>query len=94
MQIIIKHFHYPDDLSSWSSAERDEFKDFRHEMGDILKDIVTLVGQSEALSVPYQIMGFKTKKKIYFFRKLFYSRDNNFQRKYKMARCGSSFFFC
>ncbi|KAI9208648.1 armadillo-type protein [Polychytrium aggregatum] len=49
IDIIIKHLRYPEDMSSVTGEEKDQFRDFRHYMGDVLKDCVSVVGQEEAL---------------------------------------------
>ncbi|KAJ3312568.1 Nuclear import receptor [Boothiomyces sp. JEL0838] len=56
VEIIIKQMRYPADPSSWTSQERDEFRDFRHAIGDVLKDCVRILGQEAALSVPYGLL--------------------------------------
>ncbi|KAJ3091018.1 Nuclear import receptor [Quaeritorhiza haematococci] len=56
MDIMIKHLHYPADLNKWTAQERDEFRDFRHRMGDVLKDCVLVLGQEEALSRPFAVL--------------------------------------
>lgn len=50
--IIIQHLRYPDDLNSWTASEKDEFRDFRHEMGDVLKDCCLVLGVRQALEQP------------------------------------------
>jgi transportin-3 len=52
VEIIIRHLHYPADLTSWNAEERDDFRDFRHEMGDVLKDCCVVLGIKEALAIP------------------------------------------
>jgi len=37
VDVMIGHLHYPADLSSWNAEEKDEFRYFRHYMGDTLK---------------------------------------------------------
>ncbi|KAJ3325591.1 Nuclear import receptor [Boothiomyces sp. JEL0866] len=56
VEIIIKQMRYPADPSSWTSQERDEFRDFRHAIGDVLKDCVRILGQEAALSIPYGLL--------------------------------------
>ncbi|RKP09440.1 armadillo-type protein, partial [Thamnocephalis sphaerospora] len=58
IELIIQHLHYPADLSNWLAEERDEFRDFRHEMGDVLKDCCVVLGVKEALAIPcHQLEG-------------------------------------
>ncbi|KAJ1922290.1 Nuclear import receptor [Mycoemilia scoparia] len=69
IDIIIVHQRYPlgfdgfslpaDDSGDWSLQERDEFRDFRHNVGDVLKDCVRVVGEQVALIHPYQIISSK-----------------------------------
>lgn len=42
---MIKHLTYPIDVESITAEERDTFRDFRHEMGDVLKDCVLILGR-------------------------------------------------
>ncbi|KAK9762669.1 Nuclear import receptor [Basidiobolus ranarum] len=56
IDIIIKHLHYPRDLNSWTAEQRDDFRNFRHEMGDVLKDCCYVLGSQETLSRPYSIL--------------------------------------
>ncbi|KAJ3289873.1 Nuclear import receptor [Borealophlyctis nickersoniae] len=53
---IIKHLQYPEDLATMTAQERDEFRDFRHVMGDVLKDCVRVLGEEAALSRPYAVL--------------------------------------
>ncbi|KAJ1887812.1 Nuclear import receptor, partial [Kickxella alabastrina] len=62
IDIIIRHVKYPevfetdDPNDGMTAKERDEFREFRHNIGDVLKDCVRVVGQTRALSHPYNIM--------------------------------------
>ncbi|KAJ3208117.1 Nuclear import receptor, partial [Dinochytrium kinnereticum] len=56
IQGMIKQLHYPIDESSWTGKERDEFREFRHKVGDVLKDCVVVLGAQEALSKPYMLL--------------------------------------
>jgi len=56
VDVMIKHLHYPDDLNSWTAKERDEFKDFRHVMGDVLKDCCLILGSRIPLSKAYMLI--------------------------------------
>ncbi|KAJ3338077.1 Nuclear import receptor [Gonapodya sp. JEL0774] len=53
---MVGHIHYPRELSGWTAQDRDEFREFRHEMGDVLKDCCVVLGPVEALGVPFQIL--------------------------------------
>ncbi|KAJ3112912.1 Nuclear import receptor [Phlyctochytrium bullatum] len=49
MEGMIKHLHYPNNESTWTGKERDEFREFRHQVGDVLKDCVVVLGAEAAL---------------------------------------------
>ncbi|KAF9427872.1 Nuclear import receptor [Podila epigama] len=53
VDVMIKHLHYPDDLDAWTAKERDDFKDFRHVMGDVLKDCCLILGSRVTLGKAY-----------------------------------------
>ncbi|KAJ3024649.1 UNVERIFIED_CONTAM: Nuclear import receptor, partial [Siphonaria sp. JEL0065] len=53
---MVVHLHYPVDEVSWSAKERDEFREFRHNMGDVLKACILVLGQNESLLRPYRIL--------------------------------------
>ncbi|KAF8946454.1 Nuclear import receptor [Haplosporangium gracile] len=53
VDVMIKHLHYPDDMDSWSAKQRDDFKDFRHVMGDVLKDCCLILGSRIPLGKAY-----------------------------------------
>ncbi|KAI9357076.1 armadillo-type protein [Zopfochytrium polystomum] len=55
IDIMIKHLHYPLDMK-WTPKERDEFRDFRHSMGQVLKVCVSVLGEEEALLRPYKVL--------------------------------------
>lgn len=56
--VIIKHLCYPvgaDQQPLFSDKEEhDKFKDFRYEMGDVLKDCCAVAGAQKALRVPFE----------------------------------------
>ena len=59
IQVIIYHLRYPSsqddsDLFGGDKEAEDKFKDFRYEMGDVLKDCCSVVGARLALNVPIQ----------------------------------------
>lgn len=59
ISVIIKHLCYPldqddTDLFHGDREQEDKFKDFRYEMGDVLKDCCAVVGSQKALNVPFQ----------------------------------------
>ncbi|KAI5964099.1 MTR10 [Candida pseudojiufengensis] len=59
ISVIIKHLTYPiaandNDLFNGDKEQEDKFKDFRYEMGDVLKDCCAVVGATKALQVPFE----------------------------------------
>jgi transportin-3 len=56
VESIINHLQFPDDDHEFTAQERDDFKDFRHEIGDILKDACILLGPETTLNIPYTII--------------------------------------
>lgn len=57
VEVMIKHLQYPEgdgkDLFDGDKEEEAKFKDFRHEMGDVLKDCCSVVGASRALGTAF-----------------------------------------
>jgi transportin-3 len=56
VDVMINHLHYPDDLDTWTAKERDDFKDFRHFMGDVLKDCCVILGSRIPLGKAYMLI--------------------------------------
>ena len=54
--IMIRHLRFPSDDHATTAEERDEFREFRHVMGDVLKDCCIVLGGQEALSQPFQLL--------------------------------------
>lgn len=59
IETLIKHLTYPtgdndDDLFDGDKEAEDKFKEFRYDMGDVLKDCCAVVGATRALSIPYE----------------------------------------
>lgn len=54
--IIIKHLHFPPDNESQTAQERDEFRAFRHRMGDTLKDCCFVLGAPICLRKSYDMV--------------------------------------
>ncbi|CAK9441719.1 uncharacterized protein LODBEIA_P55870 [Lodderomyces beijingensis] len=56
--VIIGHLTYPiaadDNLFDGDKEQEDKFKEFRYEMGDVLKDCCAVVGASSALQIPFE----------------------------------------
>lgn len=51
IEAIIGRLRFPLDDSDWSREEMDSFRDFRHEIGDILKDCALVLGGNQALAI-------------------------------------------
>ncbi|WWC71179.1 uncharacterized protein I206_105132 [Kwoniella pini CBS 10737] len=54
--IIIGHLHFPADDEHQTAQERDEFRTFRHRMGDTLKDCCHLLGAPTCLKRSYDLI--------------------------------------
>lgn len=52
--IVIKHLHYPDE--ALRGEERDTFRDFRHKIGDTLKDCCAVLGAGPCLEQAYDMI--------------------------------------
>ncbi|AEY94768.1 FAAR115Cp [Eremothecium gossypii FDAG1] len=52
---IIKHLEYPEE-SFTSKEEEDKYREFRYDMGDVLKDCTAVAGPENALSQPFQLL--------------------------------------
>lgn len=53
MDVMINHLHFPGDLESMTAQERDDFRAFRHVMGDTLKDCCYVLGTATCLRTAY-----------------------------------------
>ena len=56
VEIIIRHLHYPDDSTALVGQERDDFKSFRHQIGDTLKDCCAVLTATRCLRRSYDII--------------------------------------
>lgn len=54
--IIIGHLHFPGDSEQQTAQERDEFRSFRHRMGDTLKDCCKVLGAPTCLRRSYDMV--------------------------------------
>lgn len=54
--IIISHLHFPPDDEQQTAHERDEFRTFRHRMGDTLKDCCHVLGATVCLKKSYDLI--------------------------------------
>lgn len=50
LEVMIGHLRFPDDPDTLTGQERDEFRSFRHCMGDTLKDCCHVLGSRQCLS--------------------------------------------
>ncbi|WVW85137.1 hypothetical protein I302_107174 [Kwoniella bestiolae CBS 10118] len=53
--VIIGHLHFPGDDEHQTAQERDEFRTFRHRMGDTLKDCCHVLGAPTCLKRSYDL---------------------------------------
>lgn len=53
---LLAHLRYPPDSEPMTAQERDEFRDFRHDLGDVLKDCALMLGAEEVLTIPYRVL--------------------------------------
>ena len=53
---LVKHCHWPADVQSMTSQESDDFRRFRHDIGDVLKDCASVLGISVCLQNVYEIL--------------------------------------
>lgn len=62
VDIMIKHLEYPrpedgeSDLFGGDREQEEKFRQFRHNMGDVLKDCCVVIGVAECLSKAYQVI--------------------------------------
>ncbi|ORY31770.1 armadillo-type protein [Naematelia encephala] len=54
--VIISHLHFPRDDEPQTAQERDEFRLFRHRMGDTLKDCCHVLGATACLRKSYDLV--------------------------------------
>lgn len=56
VETIITHLHYPEDLSTHTGQEAEDFRSFRHNIGDTLKDCCFVLGASVCLRRSYDLI--------------------------------------
>ncbi|KAI8889030.1 ARM repeat-containing protein [Backusella circina FSU 941] len=56
VDIMIVHLHYQPDGSEMSAEERDDFREFRHEMGDTIKDCCRILTAKRCLAKPLSLL--------------------------------------
>ena len=54
MEVIIRHLHFPPDFSAMVGQEAENFRSFRHVMGDTLKDCCFVLGTDTCLLAALQ----------------------------------------
>ena len=56
MGVIIQHLHFPKDLTTLTGQEAENFRSFRHVMGDTLKDCCYVLGADTCLLATYDMI--------------------------------------
>ena len=56
MSVIIQHLHFPAELTTMTGQEAENFRSFRHVMGDTLKDCCSVLGTNKCLSAALEII--------------------------------------
>ncbi|CAJ0922958.1 10937_t:CDS:10 [Entrophospora sp. SA101] len=69
VNVMIKHLHYPNDLSSWTAEKRDEFREFRHDQIDIGKEVLGVnhgvkYGHSSQVDVGQELSSERNKRNV------------------------------
>ncbi|KAI0307897.1 armadillo-type protein [Multifurca ochricompacta] len=56
VSVMIKHLHFPSDSATLTGQELDDFRSFRHVMGDTLKDCCYVLGAEQCLLETLQLV--------------------------------------
>lgn len=56
MTVVIRHLHFPPDMSTISGQDAENFRSFRHIMGDTLKDCCFVLGTDVCLLAAYEMI--------------------------------------
>ncbi|KAJ3128891.1 Kinesin- protein 6 [Nowakowskiella sp. JEL0407] len=56
LDILMPLLRYPEDFETWPAKRSDDFRDFRHEVGDVLKICVVMTGPQTALRRPFEML--------------------------------------
>lgn len=56
VEVIIGHLRFPADEGEMNAQERDDFRSFRHTMGDTLKDCCYVLGSTECLKRSFELI--------------------------------------
>ena len=56
VDVMIINLHYPEHVESMTAEDRDDFRDFRHQMGDTLKDCCRIMTPQQCLLKPMNLL--------------------------------------
>lgn len=56
VETIIRHLHYPENLEALAGQEGEDFRRFRHDIGDTLKDCCHILGADRCLRRAYELI--------------------------------------
>lgn len=56
MAVVIRHLHFPPEIASVTGQEAENFRSFRHVMGDTLKDCCYVLGTDVCLLAAYEMI--------------------------------------
>lgn len=56
MTVVIRHLHFPPEITTVTGQEAESFRSFRHVMGDTLKDCCYVLGTDVCLSAAYDMI--------------------------------------
>lgn len=56
MAVVIRHLHFPAEITAITGQEAETFRSFRHVMGDTLKDCCFVLGTDACLSAAYDMI--------------------------------------
>lgn len=56
LDALIRHIHFPSDLANTTAQDADDFRSFRHDIGDVLKDCSYVLGADFVLDRMYGVL--------------------------------------
>ena len=56
VEVVIRHLRYPDNVDTFTGQDRDDFRSFRHNIGDTLKDCCSVLGATACLARSFSII--------------------------------------
>lgn len=56
VEVVIKHLRWPENIGTFTGQDRDDFRQFRHEVGDTLKDCCSVLGATTCLERSFSII--------------------------------------